>query len=241
MDELIHEIKKKFALIDSNRYWGDDYDVRYYLISRLKKIRNKRILDVGGGIGIISSQLDESNQIINLDLSNNDLIKSKNNENVEEINGTMTQLPFEENNFDVVICSHLLEIAKFLDLKNKKEINGKIFRYPTIEKVLLEIHRVLKKDGILYLTTPNNAYYKTTKLTYDELINAIKINFKKYSLFYFNTNYSISKNQRKLNLSNLIPKFQSKFKEHMKIIESLCKKDQHRDVKSVSFYVEMMK
>ena len=52
-----------------------------------------------------------------------------------------------------------------------------------LEKVLKEIHRVLKNNSKLYLTTPNNAYYQSTKLTYDELINTIKINFQKYSLY----------------------------------------------------------
>jgi ubiquinone/menaquinone biosynthesis C-methylase UbiE len=240
LDELFNNIKKKFELIDSNRYWGDDYDVRYYLVSQLKNIKNKRILDIGGGIGIISSELDKSNQIINLDLSKDDLTKCKvNNNNVLLINGSMTELPFGENNFDVVICSHLLEIAKFLDIKNQNNSNSK--KYPTVEKVLTEIHRVLKNNSKLYLTTPNNAYYQTTKLTYHELISAIQHNFQKYSLFYFNTHHSISKNQRKLNLSNLIPKVQSKFKNHNKIINSLCKKDKNQDLKSISFYVEVMK
>ena len=240
LDELFNNIKKKFELIDSNRYWGDDYDVRYYLVSQLKKIKNKRILDVGGGIGIISSSLDKSNQIINLDLSKDDLTKCKvNNNNLLLINGSMTELPFSENNFDIVICSHLLEIAKFLDIKNKNQSNIK--KYPTVEKVLTEIHRVLKNNSKLYLTTPNNAYYQTTKLTYHELISAIQQSFQKYSLFYFNTHHSISKNQRKLNLSNLIPKVQSKFKNHNEIINSLCKKDKNQDLKSISFYVEVMK
>jgi len=240
LDELFNNIKKKFELIDSNRYWGDDYDVRFFLASQLKKIKNKRILDIGGGIGIISSELDKSNQIINLDLSKSDLTKCKiNTTNVLLINGSMTELPFNENNFDVVICSHLLEIAKFLDVKDQNKLDSK--NYPTVKKVLKEIHRVLKSDSKLYLTTPNNAYYQSTKLTYHELINAIQNNFQKYSLFYYNTHHSFSKNQRKLNLTNLIPKVQSKFKDHDEIIKSLCKKDQQKDLKSVSFYVEVMK
>ena len=240
LDELFNNIKKKFELIDSNRYWGDDYDVRFFLVSQLKKIKNKRILDIGGGIGIISSELDKSNQIINLDLSKNDLTKCKiNNNNVLLINGSMTELPLNDHYFDIVICSHLLEIAKFLDIKNQNQSNTK--KYPTVEKVLKEIHRVLKNNSKLYLTTPNNAYYQSSKLTYHELIGVIQNSFQKYSLFYYNTHHSISKNQRKLNLSNLIPKFQSKFKKHNEIIKSLCKKDQQKDLKSVSFYVEVMK
>ena len=42
-------IKKKFELSNLTRYWGDDFDVRFYLISKIKKIKNQLILDVGGG------------------------------------------------------------------------------------------------------------------------------------------------------------------------------------------------
>ena len=59
-------IKEKILTIDSKRWWGDDYDVRFYLVHQLHKINNKIILDVGGGIGIISSELDKNNFRINL-------------------------------------------------------------------------------------------------------------------------------------------------------------------------------
>lgn len=70
-------IKKKILQVDPTRYWGDDFDVRYYLISKLKTLKNKSILDVGGGIGIVSLELDKSNVRINLDLSFQDLKKCK--------------------------------------------------------------------------------------------------------------------------------------------------------------------
>ena len=62
------ELKKKIISINSERWWGDDFDVRFHLLSKLMNIKNKRILDVGGGIGIISSELDNSNFCINLDI-----------------------------------------------------------------------------------------------------------------------------------------------------------------------------
>ena len=70
-------IKNKFNLLNSEAYWGDDFDVRFYLISRFSEIKNKNVLDVGGGIGIISSELDKSNFSINFDLSYDDLKKCK--------------------------------------------------------------------------------------------------------------------------------------------------------------------
>ena len=67
-------IKQKMMNSDPKKYWGDDYDVRFYLITKLKKIKNKSILDVGGGIGIINSEINSNNLRINLDLTFQDLM-----------------------------------------------------------------------------------------------------------------------------------------------------------------------
>jgi len=243
MDELLYSIKRKFFNVDPDCYWGDDFDVRYYLVSKIKKIESKTVLDIGGGIGIISSELEKSNYRINLDLAFEDLNRCKkdNDNQIEAVNGSMINLPFKDSFFDFVICSHLLEIAKLYDIKNNKVIKNNVNQYPTVEKVLEEIYRVLKNNSMLYITTPNNAYYKSTKLTYSELINAITRNFNEYSLYFFNTYPSLSKKHRKLNLSNVVPKIKSKFKNHLEVINSLCKKDKEVNTKSVSFYVEVKK
>ena len=73
-----NRIKSKIISIDSNRWWGDDFDVRFYLSSLIKKISKKRVLDLGGGIGIISSEINKSNYRINLDSSFLDLKTCKN-------------------------------------------------------------------------------------------------------------------------------------------------------------------
>ena len=41
-------IKEKIQNMDPLRWWGDDYDVRFYLVSKIKKINHKKILDIGG-------------------------------------------------------------------------------------------------------------------------------------------------------------------------------------------------
>ena len=71
-------IKSKILAADPKKWWGDDFDVRFYLISQLKKCKNKKILDLGGGIGIISSEIEKNNYCVNLDLSLRDLKLCKN-------------------------------------------------------------------------------------------------------------------------------------------------------------------
>ena len=239
----VNRIKKKIYERDSKKWWGDDFDVRFYLISKIKYLKNKSILDVGGGIGIISSELDASNFRINIDTSFEDLKTCKNQvPEIQNVCGSMTHLPFVNNSFDSIICSHLLEVAKLLDIQNQNTINeNDVITYPTIEKTLEEIHRVMKNKSNMYLTTPNNLRYKSTKLDYHELKNALKNYFSKYSLSFYNTYPRLSKRNRKLNLANVIPKLMSKIQNQEKICQSLLKKDLGKEIGSVSFYVEVSK
>ncbi|MGI0058570.1 MAG: class I SAM-dependent methyltransferase, partial [Nitrosotalea sp.] len=101
-------IKQKILCINSKRWWGDDFDVRFYLISLINKFKNKKILDVGGGIGIISSELDSSNLRVNLDSSLEDLKSCKTNfPDIIPVCASMYHLPFRDGVFDVVILSNV--------------------------------------------------------------------------------------------------------------------------------------
>jgi len=243
-ENSLERIKKKFHSLDFRLYWGDEYDVRFYLISKLSEINNKSILDIGGGIGIISSEVDKSNFCLNLDISYHDLKKCKNsfNNSINVLNGSMTNISLKEKSFDYVICAHILEVAKSLDIENNLVIKNKVNKFPTVSKVLEEVYRILKPNGILLLTTPNNAYYKSIKFTYDELKTHLRKNFEEYSLFLYNTYPRISSKNRKLNMANVIPKIMSKFKDRNKIInQSLIKRDNGIAQYSVSFFVEARK
>ena len=235
-------IKKKILKIDHMRYWGDDFDVRFYLISILKELKKNKIIDIGGGIGIISSELNESNDRINLDLSFDDLKKcEKMDSDIQLICGSMMNLPFKDNSFDHAICSHVLEEAKSIDLKNNEVIKGDLVKkYPSIEKILSEVSRTVKKSGSLYLTTSNNAYYNSNKMEYDELKNHLEQFFEKFDLYFFNTFPHTSKKYRKFNLPNIIPKILSKIINRQKIINSLILKDQGIKKTSVTFFVKVV-
>lgn len=245
MNDDFARIKNKIMASDPSRYWGDDFDVRFYLVSKLKKLHNNTVLDIGGGIGIVSSELDKSNFRINLDLSFTDLkiCRDEIDAGIQNICASMTHMPFNDNSFDCVICAHLLEIAKHSDIeKNQVITDSQVAQYPTVEKTLLEISRVLDSGGTLFLTTPNNAYYKSTKLNYHELKRSISNHFSRYSLSFYNTFPRLSKKHRKLNLANIMPKLMSKVVSKNKLVTtSLIKEDDGNERESVSFYVEAFK
>lgn len=217
--------------------------MRFFLISKIKHIKNKSVLDVGGGIGIISSEMDSANFIVNLDLSFKDLKLCRNHfSNIHTVCGSMTNLPFKEKSFDVVVCAHVLEMAKALDLNSKKnDKKGIISEFPTVQNTLSEISRIMSNDGQLFLTTPNNARYQSTKLNYYELKNALSNCFSKFFIFFYNTYPRLSKKNRKLNLANMLPKLLSRIYRDDKLQQLLLKKDTGYEKNSVSFYVEVKK
>ena len=238
----LERIKSKFQKIDSRKWWGDDNDVRFFLLNILKKIENSIIIDIGGGVGIILSELNKNNLKINIDLSLSDLSRSKKEfPDIETICASMNYLPIKKNSSQFVICANILEVAKTLDINNKNFImKNNIMYYKTVIQTLKEINTTLEKNGKLYLTTPNNKYYKTTKLNYNELNESLLITFDKFSIKLFNTYLKLSNKYRKLNLANVIPKIKSKVFSRDKVLSSLIK-NKIGDKYSVSFFVEAEK
>ncbi len=238
----LERIKSKFQKIDSRKWWGDDNDVRFFLLNTLKKIENSIIIDIGGGVGIILSELNKNNLKINVDLSLSDLSRSKKEfPDIETICASMNYLPIKKNSTQFVICANILEVAKTLDINNKNFImKNNIMYYKTVIQTLKEINTTLEKNGKLYLTTPNNKYYKTTKLNYNELNESLLITFDKFSIKLFNTYLKLSNKYRKLNLANIIPKIKSKVFSRDKVLSSLIK-NKIGDKYSVSFFVEAEK
>ena len=232
-----NRIKTKIVSVNPDRWWGDDYDVRFYLISRVKNLENKSILDVGGSIGIVCSEISKNNFRINLDFSFEDLKKCKDkvDSSINTVCGSMTNLPFKNNFFDYVICSNLLEVAKKADVMKNKPLKN--LTCPTVDKTIGEIFRILEKRGTLLLTTPNNAYYNTTKLTFDELNRTLNLFFSNVKIFFFNTYPKFHEKNRKLNMGNVIPKIKSKITGVDNVIKNLIKEKSHKNY-SVSFFVE---
>ena len=234
----LERIKSKFQKIDSSRWWGDDYDVRFYLTRMIKKIKKSVIVDIGGGIGVILSEMDNDNLRINVDISFEDLLTCKKEfAGIQNICASMENLPLREDSVQFVVCANLLEVAKANDLKkNNTTLKNEKIYYNTVVKTLREIKMILKNEGKLFLTTPNNKYYKSTKLDYSELNDSLSSIFENFSIKLFNTYPQLSKSHRKLNLANVIPKFMSKISKREKVIESLLQENKNGGF-SISFFV----
>lgn len=110
---------------------------RQYVLGLMEKFpKASAILDAGAGEGDFVMELRKKGFVkaIGLDF---------NYESQEVQKGNVLNLDFSSGIFDVVLCLDLLE---HLDFASQ-------------EKALLEIKRVLKKDGILILSVPNLAHF----------------------------------------------------------------------------------
>jgi SAM-dependent methyltransferase len=148
----------KLSYIQRNEELFKQYDVHDYLANahplikyvEYKRIRyaiefsgreNRRILDVGCGSGYILERLSADYKY-GIDLSLNNISKARNNlsgkKNVFLGRADAQSLPFNDLLFDCVVCSEVIE------------------HVPYPEKVLSEIFRVLKADGRMVITVPND-------------------------------------------------------------------------------------
>lgn len=115
-----------------------------YIFEEVAERKPKRILDAGCGRGFYVktlSMFDFPTQIIGVDIRESYIEKAKKitkkDARVSVQKASIYNLPFEDNSFDFIICSEVLE---HLDKD---------------AKAVMELHRVLKKNGHLAITVPN--------------------------------------------------------------------------------------
>lgn len=95
-------------------------------------IENFRMLDVGSGNGTICDYFYQKNEIFCVDVQDQRINRMPNFRKVES-----EKLPYGDESFDIVISNHVIEHVRNQELHLK------------------EIYRVLKKEGVCYLATPN--------------------------------------------------------------------------------------
>ena len=191
------EVKGKYLKIAPHLWWGDDLDVRFYLLKELQKHKNKTILDIGCNIGLSLSFLDISNQLYGIDIDDYCVTKAKElNPTANIYKGSMEKLPYEDKSMDIIV---MMNVFPYYDFRISKEIKDSF-----VSNTFNEVYRVLKDDGILYLTTPNgeSVYYKNE--------NKVKISELEQSINKFKVIRRCGWNN--LSLRFIPPRISSKFK-----------------------------
>lgn len=117
---------------------GNRAQVVSKIVSAHKICKRLNILDLGSGEGGTSSLFADSNYVVSYDISFLRLKRQKEKYRTYKlINGDARFLPFGDSTFDLIILQDVIE-----------HIENPYF-------LIEELSRVLNKDGILYLSTPN--------------------------------------------------------------------------------------
>ena len=158
---MVNEPIKEFILIKefckknfkSKELWPSYYERRYQefltFYDFLPK-QNIKILELGCGIGYYSAFLSKiAEEVIATDLEiidptthspglqvTRDFLSALGIKNVTVMNASAEELPFEDNSFDLVFSSHVIE------------------HVPNMNKAILEIDRVLKPGGLNFCIVP---------------------------------------------------------------------------------------
>lgn len=106
-----------------------------------KSIKNKRVLEVGCGRGLLANALSENNTVTACDIVVSQGLKKK-YKSINFVSANIENLPFKDNSFDVVVTTHTLEHVRNLD------------------KAVSEIKRVAKHQVIVVV--PRQRPYRYT-------------------------------------------------------------------------------
>lgn len=150
MHQRIKEIQSDFykrnekyhALI--NRYMDENHYLYDYILDDLltkidRENNRKRFLDLGAGNGVYAIRARENGAIacsVDLSIYACESIK-KREKGVLAAQGDAEKIPFKDESFDLIFCIQVME------------------HIPYPEDMIAEVHRVLKNDGLLFLTAPN--------------------------------------------------------------------------------------
>lgn len=111
-------------------------------------ILNKKILDIGCGFGWFELNAEKrgAEKIVGIELEEKDLSTGKKyiqSEKIEFRQGSAIEIPLPNESFDTVVSWEVIEHIP----KN------------TEDKMFKEVNRVLKNEGVFYLSTPYDSFF----------------------------------------------------------------------------------
>ena len=146
------------------------HHIHYNLVKRILG-NYKKHLDVGCAGGTFINFLDKKKISHGVDISDNQINYAKKNYQTNKHKLFLIKnniLPFKNNNFDIITNLQLIE---HLSIKDNKEL-------------IKEIHRVLKPNGKLIITTPN---YHSPWILVEKIVNLLgKVKYQEQHITFFN-------------------------------------------------------
>lgn len=141
------EVMKKYnsTYRGYDKLYGEEQREKYtHIISEIGPLRNKVIVDIGCGTGLMEKLLKDSRHIIGLDLSIKMLKKAvnrfKRKRNYSWINADAENMPIRDGSIDIALMITVIQ------------------NIPNKDKTLREIVRILKDYGYVIITYPKSHY-----------------------------------------------------------------------------------
>lgn len=117
-------------------------DVFFNDLLKNENLEGKSLLDAGCGTGWFSAEAARRGaKVTSMDLGPGLLAQVEKKCNSERVVGSILEMPFDNNTFDYVVSSEVIEHT------------------PDKAKAIQEIYRVLKPNGIAVVSTPNSFWY----------------------------------------------------------------------------------
>ncbi len=159
-------MKQNLEIYNQVDWWNPKHSLKQmvpvrfdYFTKQIGNLKGLKILDLGCGGGLLSEEFAKrGTEVIGVDISENSIAIAKthaleNNLTIDYKSGTAENIPANDNTFDVVICADCLE------------------HVDNLEKVIGEISRVIKNDGMFCYDTINRTL--SSKITVCWIANRI--------------------------------------------------------------------
>jgi ubiquinone/menaquinone biosynthesis C-methylase UbiE len=132
------------GLVDPNLF--NEHLARYRFAARLAE--HARVLDCGCGSGYGAAELSNAASIVAMDISRDAIAHARlmfSRPGVNFLQGNCESLPFADGSFDLIVAFEVIEHLE---------------RW---QQMLTETRRVLSASGVLLVSTPNKAWYATSR------------------------------------------------------------------------------
>lgn len=144
----------------ANRTWGNYPRIFLIIRQQLGKVKGKRIMEIGFGKSSLIKRLQKQGAIT----TGIEIKKPAETARIpNQVVGTTMNLPYRNNSFDCIISARVIEFGGITEAvfppmneETKKKIAGKAEiekEQKDKERLILEIHRVLKPKGIIVMQT----------------------------------------------------------------------------------------
>ena len=159
-------MKQNLEIYNQLDWWNPKHSLKQmvpikfnYFNDKIGNLANLKILDIGCGGGLLSEEFAKQGaEVTGVDISEKSLEIARNHATENKLTidykkGSAENLPLNDNTFDAVICADVLE------------------HVDDLEKVIKEISRVLKFNGVFCYDTINRTFL--SKITVDWIANRI--------------------------------------------------------------------